>query len=48
MITEDRLATAVLLSEPKDANSKSKIIMTNTRLYAVHTYAATCDAKHFV
>ena len=32
MITKDRLATSVLLSEAKDANSKSKIIMRNTRL----------------
>ena len=32
MITKDRLATTVLLSEAKDANSKSKIIMRNTRL----------------
>lgn len=32
MIAEDRLATTVLLSEAKDANSKSKIIMRNTRV----------------
>ena len=32
MITKDRLATSVLLSEAKDVNSKSKIIMRNTRL----------------
>ena len=32
MIIKDRLATSVLLSEAEDANSKSKIIMRNTRL----------------
>lgn len=32
MITKDRLATSVLLSEAKDANSKSEIIMRNTRI----------------
>lgn len=32
MIIKDRLATSVLLSEAKDANSKSKIIIRNTRL----------------
>lgn len=32
MIIKDRLATSVLLSEAKDANSKSKIFIRNTRL----------------